>query len=424
MLIPTLRTVLPLSVAALSGGVVGPPSLPSAPEPAISPSSPPVCSKRVLTGGRSGEYLLMEATADTAVAGPGTVEIATGLLELGTRPVPDTVVIHGQLVRVEGLAGADRVAGLVRERGAVLVPWGYAPDCRPLVWSRSARWIEPGLRGVVEASLRPRAEWAGDVPTFDVGDPYPWPYPYAGEWSSRSPLLTADQFFAFVERLPTTGRADDLEAFGDLLAWARAHPEIAEREPAGSLIRRLRSTPYEEAARRVEVPFAGTWLLRVGVGDRAAVRWIRTAARPEGAWTPPGTGWEHEGPFGFVIEVYTVDEVEDLPDADGARGGLLSWDRVAVTHPPEARGDSLVWEARLPARMLDRAVRAEGWGREWLFPAVRRPPDWFAYVPVRIVRAPDGRIMATRSWRASSGEQVIIELQRVSDVATVDPRES
>lgn len=419
MQIPSLRLALPLSAALLLGGAAGSRVLPAAPAPSIFPSAPPVCSKRVLTEARTREYLLVEATEDTVLAGSGRVEIATGPMERGTRPVPDTVVIRGQLVDVEALVGADSVAELARERGAILVPWAYAPDCRPLVWGGSARWIEPGLRGVVEGSLRTRDEWAGEVPTFDVHHPYPWPYPHSGHWSRRSqgPLLTADAFLAFVERLPTYGRADDPEAYGDLLAWARAHPELADREPAGSVIRRLRSAPYEEAVRRLEVPFAGTWRLRVGFGAREAVRWIRTASRPGGAWTPPGTGWDREGPFGFAIEAHTKDDVEDLPEA-GGRGEPRSRGQLAVTHPPEARGDSLVWEAWLPAPMLDRALRAEGWGREWLVPAVRRPPDWISYVPVRIVRAPDGRISSTSSWRAPSGERAFIELERVSDVAT------
>lgn len=386
-----------------------------------SPSS--VCSKRVMTGVRSGEYLLLEATDDTVVAGPGAVEIATGPLSRGTHPVPDSVAIRGQRVRVEAMAGADSVEALVRERGAVLVPWSYAPDCRPLVWGRSSRWIEPGLRGVVEASLRPRTEWADDVPTFDVLDPFPWPYPYASRWSRRSPgpLMTADEFFAFVERLPTSDRGSDLDAYGELFSWARAHPEIADREPAGSVIRRLRSAPHEEAARRLEVAFAGTWRLRVGLGERTVERWIRTAARPESAWTPPGTDWEREGPDGFGLEVYMARTPEDLPARSGERDGLLSWGRVLVTHPPRTRGDSLVWTVWLQARLLDRAVRAEGWGREWLTPGVRRPPDALSYVPLRIVSRPDGRVTATAAepWSAA-GEPVTVELERVSDVAAMD----
>lgn len=383
-----------------------------------------VCSKQVMTDVRSGEYLLLEATEDTVVAGSGPVEIAIGPLGRGTHPVPDSVAIRGQRVRVEAMAGADSVEALVRERGAVLVPWGYAVDCRPLVWGRSSRWIEPGLRGVVEASLRPRGEWAGGVPTFDVLTPFPWPYPHSGWWSRRSPrpLMTAEEFFAFVERLPTSGRSG-LDAYRELFSWARAHPEIADREPAGSVIRRLRSAPHEEAARRLEVPFAGTWRLRVGFGERTVERWIRTAARPESAWTPPGTDWEREGPYGFGLEVYMARTPEDLPARSGERDGLLSWGRVLVIHPSRTRGDSLIWTAWLQARLLDRAVRAEGWGREWLTPGVRRPPDALSYVPLRIVSQPDGRVTATAAepWSAA-GEPVTVELERVSDLVVVDRR--
>lgn len=389
----------------------------------------PVCRKRVGLTERGNPYLLFEATSETVVAGPGSMEVAAGPEErvgpgrvvLPTSPVPDTVEVRGQRVRVEAVVGAEDVAPLARARGAVLVPWGYAPDCRPLVWSRSARWIDPGVRGVVNAALRPREEWAGDVPTFDVHDPYPWPYPHASRWSRRSPgpLMTADEFFVFVERLPTADRGSDLDAYSELFAWARAHPEIADREPAGSVIRRLRSAPHEEAARRLEVPFAGTWRLRVGFGERTAERWMRTAARPAGAWTPPGTGWEREGPHGFGLEVYVARAPEDLPARSGERDGLVSWGRVLVTHPPRTRGDSLVWTVWLQAHLLDRAVRAEGWGREWLTPGVRRPPDALSYVPLRIVSQPDGRVTATvaEPWSAA-GEPVAVELERVSDVTT------
>lgn len=386
----------------------------------------PVCRKRVGLTERGNPYLLFEATSETVVAGPGSMEVAAGPEErvgpgrvvLPTSPVPDTVEVRGQRVRVEAVVGAEDVAPLARARGAVLVPWGYAPDCRPLVWSRSAHWIDPGVRGVVNAALRPREEWTGDVPTFDVHDPYPWPYPQAERWSRHSggPLMTADEFFAFVRLLPTRDRTGDLAAYGELLAWARAHPEVAERHPAGSVIRRLRSAPHLEEARALEVPFAGTYRLRVTRGDRTAERWVRTAERPERAWTPPATPWDREGPLGFALDVHATERGETPPGQGRDVAGLAP---LLVSHPPDVRGDSLVWEGHLPAQILDRAMRAEGWERGWLSPAVRRAPDELPYVPLRIVLGPGHRATATVRWpEDAAGEPVAVELERVSDVTT------
>ena len=51
---------------------------------------------------------------------------------------------------------------------AVLVPWAYRPDCRPIEWSEPLDWIPAGTRGVVTGWIRPREYWLEGLPTFDV----------------------------------------------------------------------------------------------------------------------------------------------------------------------------------------------------------------------------------------------------------------
>jgi len=83
--------------------------------------------------------------------------------------------IYGQRVRIDQLGERARRALPPGVRDVVLVPWAYGPDCRPLPWSRSARWVTDTRSGVFAAQLRPREHWAGDVPTFDI-TPFNQPY--------------------------------------------------------------------------------------------------------------------------------------------------------------------------------------------------------------------------------------------------------
>jgi hypothetical protein len=77
--------------------------------------------------------------------------------------------LGGQRVRVQmlGGAGALTLGGRVPKE-AVVVPWAYGPDCRPVAWTDRLEWIPPGTQGFLTGWLRPRERWLAGVPTFDV----------------------------------------------------------------------------------------------------------------------------------------------------------------------------------------------------------------------------------------------------------------
>src|SRR5687768_14464989 len=141
-----------------------------------------VCSLDI-SYGPGGTYLLAAATADTiaARAGQAAWTFATGA---AARRIA-AADVYGQIVRVEGISGAssDEIGrALEASRGeAVLVPWGFAPDCAPLPWSGSFRWSTPGLVGLYSVRLRQPEHWAGGRPTFDVPHARFHPYPHAAD---------------------------------------------------------------------------------------------------------------------------------------------------------------------------------------------------------------------------------------------------
>jgi hypothetical protein len=156
----------------------------------------------------------------------------------------------GQLVRLErvGGNGSDelRAARADGVEEAVLVPWGYRADCQPIAWDMSARWISPGASGFFTAMLRPRAQWAGNRPTFDVAAAWHQPYPH-GQFlqydrpdprEDTLPHLTPAEYFDLYEALPAGAvyRTNREQAATSVRAWARAHPDLAGRYPATEVI--------------------------------------------------------------------------------------------------------------------------------------------------------------------------------------------
>jgi hypothetical protein len=115
----------------------------------------------------------------------------------------------GQRVRL--LRSADRSASPVRE--AVLVPWSYRSDCRPIEWTDRLDWIPAGTRGVVTGWLRPREHWLAGVPTYDVE--MAWREPVWTQDESRwtmigsdEPLMTPEEFLELYRALPTVAELE------------------------------------------------------------------------------------------------------------------------------------------------------------------------------------------------------------------------
>jgi hypothetical protein len=155
-------------------------------------------------------------------------------------------------VRVEVLAG--RAPGTATVTGpAILIPWAFGPDCRPIPWGSAHPWSPPDEPAVYSARPRPRDEWVDGLPTFDIYMAVREPL-----WRSRDnrgympatgeSLLTPAEFLEFYAILPTDQELAERQpvALARLDAWESAHPLLAAREPARSLlghVRRYRPPP-------------------------------------------------------------------------------------------------------------------------------------------------------------------------------------
>lgn len=191
--------------------------------------------------------------------------------------VPDTRgdgSAFGQVADVARVGGeeAETVFAAARERGVVLVPWGFDDDCRPIEWSGPWRWATVGDEGFFRARLRPRNEWIDERPTLDVlaavweGFPAsPWEHPMA----AGRPLLDAGELFDLYERLPTEAAiaSRPYGAVSDLVEWRRAAGDRAAAYPAATLIRAAFRTAELARVRSTPLTFEGTYRMRVERDD-------------------------------------------------------------------------------------------------------------------------------------------------------------
>ncbi len=133
-------------------------------------------------------------------------------------------------------------AGRRTAREAVLVPWAYGPDCRPIAWGDRLRWMPEGRRGAITGWLRPEQGWIGGLPTFDVE--MAWREPVWAEGEPRWPeaagtgrRMSPEEFLELYSALPTFERLKQhpRAAAEGLRAWEREHPGITKLAPAGTM---------------------------------------------------------------------------------------------------------------------------------------------------------------------------------------------
>jgi hypothetical protein len=161
----------------------------------------------------------------------------------------------GQRVRVELLrgAGADSLAGRVPTQ-AVVVPWAYGPDCTPMAWTESLRWIRPGTQGFMTGWLRPRERWLAGVPTFDVEMAWREPLwvredPRWQPPGRRDKLLDPAEFVELYEALPEWEQLERApgKTAAELRRWEHDHAELANRPPARTILDNV----FRAAAERI-----------------------------------------------------------------------------------------------------------------------------------------------------------------------------
>lgn len=189
-------------------------------------------------------------TPDTMLAGPGPVKFST---EPGHWGRGTARLIFGQVVRVTHHLGGAASAAVERAfrrldtRDVVIVPWDYAPDCQPVPWRRSARWVEGTQPGFFRVRLRPESQWINGRPVLDAyrADLEPYPHGvffqrgYRGTGALKTgPSLTPEEYFELYAALPDQGQAarEPDRSAASLDAWERAHPELAAKYPAPQIL--------------------------------------------------------------------------------------------------------------------------------------------------------------------------------------------
>jgi hypothetical protein len=199
-------------------------------------------------------YLVGTATPDTLAAGLGSARPSADPGHWGAgRPRP----VFGQVIRVDRLGGADsalleRAFARLGTREVVVVPWDYGPDCSPVIWGRSFRWVEGGAPGFYRLRARPERESAGGRPVLDAfrADLEPYPHGiffqrgYRGTHVVRTgPALTPAEYFTFYSGLPSSALAREKpqEARAMLEELQGRHPELTTKYPANYALQLARA---------------------------------------------------------------------------------------------------------------------------------------------------------------------------------------
>ena len=325
---------------------------------------------------------------------------------------------NGQVVTVRRLTrrASSEFRDALKESGdrALLVPWSYGPDCRPMRWDGPALWMSPGEGGLFSGTLRPRASWVNNLPTLDV-TPYLTPYPLVsafGRSLANGQSLSADELMSFYDALPklslpngnTDNAARERSEYRDaLLAWAAENPDLAARPPVSERVAGIRVTIALAPYANRNSPLAGTWRFVIRVpGLDSAVVFGRTRSSGGNGFIPKA--YEHAdvyslngtAPFGYYLHMQVAKSVSDL-DALTSRSRRNDGYLPASFEPELLTGDSTVWAGgadifRAAADLTKESLLKDELTRfaRMFQPTGKRGRPFYA--PGRIVRLRDGSI--------------------------------
>lgn len=382
------------------------------------------CSLSPFPAARVPLQLIATATPDTLPASAGDVRYT---LERGTRER----AIHGQVVRVERVGGAQAAEFPAGADRAVLVPWSYDAGCRRTLWTGSARWVEPGGRGLYWSALRPRDQWVDGLPTLDIGDPFQSPYSGGSEeWRGTDSILTIEQLFDLLLLLPPLdeGDASPEASARPLMEWARANPELARLHPASDILALTEYRIRYDRLTRMTPPLGGTWRFVVSVdGGLPRTFFARSRTAPTTEWNPTARGVEDDLPApgspirGYTLLLAAASTEDSLPTAcceSGVRReGYISF----VAEPDSARGGVRFWRgdmemgllvAAFPRDTVVREISRVDFERFSRRSRAREPVEVLA----RFVLRPDGAATMEQTTELDDGRRVVIRGERTSPV--------
>lgn len=420
-----MPTILIAAIVAATTTVAAPP-------PAVTPEPALRCSKIVFEPSREEHEVVLvgAALAETIVAGAGDVEFAVSPGE-----DRDAVgrAVRGQLVDVAAIDRHTRALLPAGTERVLLVPWAYGADCTTYPWDHLQRWVEPGARGLFLGGLRERARWAGGVPTIDVHAPYQ--LPYTGRPRSArdtTTALTPAELLSLYDALPGPG-ADPEARRVAARAWARAHPELARRRPAATILARLREPGEAPRYKGATSPILGTWRLAASLdGGPARTGWLRTwdrtshadvrqptpAARAADPFAPPRV-------LGYYAIVAGDTALAALPDTAPPRMPPSSgYVHIAVTDE-RAPLDAGPWRGSFAPGVLAHAFASDPAIAAFLRVAetaqvVAYQPDGTREPTATFTRDADGALRVEARIALADGRTLLIRGVRVSDVVIRD----
>lgn len=364
----------------------------------------------------SGVVLMVNATGDTAAAGPGSVRPSRYGGHQGPRRHGG---VYGQVVQVQRAGGP--MAAAVPAGRAVLVPWDYDPGCEATAWGRSARWL-PNRPQAVLARLRPREHWVDGIPTLDVFNTHVLRTDAGAD--AETELL-----FGYHAALPsrTQLERDVWGAVEPVRAWLAAHPEAAEHPLIRWSAREVHRAAASEDVRAAPSPLAGTWRFELSrTGGPTHVLYARTASRPSYALPDPDTSTLMPAPVpaGYSLPAFFHADSSRLPR------------RPQQARRFEGNGDI---EVHLPGHPApDGSRRLPAWAEPVNFTGLFADEDPELHagaveqmrLPFEIEKRsgtgevvvwPDGRVTLTQVIRIGPGREITLRGERIDSASVTLP---
>lgn len=333
-------------------------------------ASPARCSMIGFAGpvGDRTVFFLGVARPDTVLAGPGrTVQVA-GPGHFGPesgRPV------YGQLVAVERFGGPGAQLDARHDSLVVVIPWDYDPQCRPMRWTRSDQFVEPGVQKFFLPVLRDREAWVGGLPTFDAFVPEWSSFPNPARDSTRRGqfrVMTAVELFDLYQRVPSHAAIarEDWAVVTPLLEWSEERWPGLEVYPGRQLVEFVSGAANRELMRGIEPAVAGTYRMTLTLPSGATETfYLRTSATASSNWWPPPADtatwaatptWRRRA-TGYELHFWHAPTPDALPSdsASAHRDRRGEWP-LMVRHPPDSANGTRSSLIRLVVDQLTRSV--------------------------------------------------------------------
>lgn len=318
----------------------------------------------------------LQATSfSTPPARPGAPQVAGP-----DTPMPSARV---RLTRLDSATRAEFAAAGIRDREptAYIQARPYGADCRALVWNDTVAWVRRGEIGYIVATLAPREAWINNIPVLVIPDTWNYPYPRQqgllmrfAQQASGEPLATAEALFDFTVSNPGANPdrfgpgLPDSVSDANMLAWARAHMEQADREPIRRMLRSV--ILRHDMARIVKRPsrLRGSYRVTVSAADSTATWWFRTVDKPAFRWEGPdslrSTADFVRAPYAtYSLVGYAADDRTSLATVgtSGTQGipAKLVW--LAATDRPGMPGNDGVRVLRAQLSFMLRSAPASIW---------------------------------------------------------------